>query len=381
VTKEGQAMVGWRDVPTDLTGLGKTVIETMPVIRQAIVAPSLSIRDQNAFERKILAIRKQILNNLRTLADKRNIPGVTETYMPSFSTRTVVYKGLLLATQVGSFYHDLRNPLTVSALALVHQRFSTNTFPSWKLAHPYRFLAHNGEINTVRGNVNWMYARRRSMSSDLIGPDLSKMWPLIPHGQSDTACIDNALEILVAGGYSLAHAMMMLIPEAWAGNPMMDPERKAFYEYYAALMEPWDGPAAIAFTDGRQIGATLDRNGLRPARYVITDDDHVIMASEAGVLPVPEEDIVRKWRLQPGKMLLIDMEEGRIIDDDEVKKQLAAENPYAEWLKNTQFKLEDMPDTDQRGLPRPNDLAVLHQQQNVFGYTQEDMQFFLEPMA
>ncbi|MEA2740421.1 MAG: glutamate synthase large chain, partial [Acetobacteraceae bacterium] len=259
VAKEGQSMVGWRDVPTDLTGLGKTVIETMPVIRQAIVASSLSIRDQAAFERKILAIRKQILNNLRTLAEKRNIPGVTELYMPSFSTRTVVYKGLLLATQVGSFYHDLRNHLTTSALALVHQRFSTNTFPSWKLAHPYRFLAHNGEINTVRGNVNWMYARRRSMESDLIGPDLNKMWPIIPHGQSDTACIDNALEILVAGGYSLSHAMMMLIPEAWAHDPMMDPERKAFYEYYAALMEPWDGPAAIAFTDGRQIGATLDR--------------------------------------------------------------------------------------------------------------------------
>ena len=185
----------------------------------------------------------------------------------------------------------------------------------------------------MRGNVNWMYARRRSMESDLIGPDLDKMWPLIPHGQSDTACIDNALEILVAGGYSLAHAMMMLIPEAWAGNPLMDPERKAFYEYYAALMEPWDGPAAIAFTDGRQIGATLDRNGLRPARYIVTDDDHVIMASEAGVLPVPEEKIVRKWRLQPGKMLLIDLEEGRIIDDDEIKQKLAAEHPYAEWLK------------------------------------------------
>src|SRR5271156_4070701 len=226
VAKEGQSMVGWREVPTDLTGLGKTVIETMPVIRQAIVASSLSIHDQNAFERKILAIRKQILNNLRTLAEKRNIPGVTETYMPSFSTRTVVYKGLLLATQVGSFYHDLRNPLTTSALALAHQRFSTNTFPSWKLAHPYRFLAHNGEINTVRGNVNWMYARRRSMSSDLIGPDLDKMWPIIPHGQSDTACIDNALEILVAGGYSLAHAMMLLIPEAWAGNKLMGPKRR-----------------------------------------------------------------------------------------------------------------------------------------------------------
>jgi glutamate synthase (NADPH) large chain len=382
VAKEGQSMVGWRDVPTDLTGLGKTVIETMPVIRQAIVASSLSIRDQNAFERKILAIRKQILNNLRQLADKRNIPGVTETYMPSFSTRTVVYKGLLLATQVGSFYHDLRNHLTTSALALVHQRFSTNTFPSWKLAHPYRFLAHNGEINTVRGNVNWMYARRRSMESDLIGPDLNKMWPIIPHGQSDTACIDNALEILVAGGYSLSHAMMMLIPEAWAQDPLMDPERKAFYEYYAALMEPWDGPAAIAFTDGRQIGATLDRNGLRPARYVITDDDYVIMASESGVLPVPEEKIVRKWRLQPGKMLLIDLEEGRIIDDAEIKQKLAREHPYAEWLKQTQYKLEELPESEeQRALPRTNDQEALLHTQQAFGYTQEDIQFFLEPMA
>jgi glutamate synthase (NADPH/NADH) large chain len=382
VAKEGQSMVGWRDVPTDLTGLGKTVIETMPVIRMAIVASNMSIRDQNAFERKILAIRKQILNNLRSLAEKRSIPGVTELYMPSFSTRTIVYKGLLLATQVGGFYEDLRNELTTSALALVHQRFSTNTFPSWKLAHPYRFLAHNGEINTVRGNVNWMYARRRSMESDLIGPDLNKMWPIIPHGQSDTACIDNALEILVAGGYSLSHAMMMLIPEAWAHDPMMDPERKAFYEYYAALMEPWDGPAAIAFTDGRQIGATLDRNGLRPARYVITDDDYVIMASESGVLPVPEEKIVRKWRLQPGKMLLIDLEEGRIIDDAEIKQKLAREHPYAEWLKQTQYKLEELPESEeQRALPRPNDLEGLLHHQQAFGYTQEDIQFFLEPMA
>jgi glutamate synthase (NADPH/NADH) large chain len=221
--------------------------------------------------------------------------------MPSFSSRTVVYKGLLLAPQVESFYKDLQNPLTESALCLVHQRFSTNTFPSWKLAHPYRYIAHNGEINTVRGNVNWMYARRRTMESDLIGADLDKMWPIIPHGQSDTACVDNALELLVIGGYSLSHAMMMLIPEAWAGNPLMDAKRKAFYEYHAALMEPWDGPASIAFTDGRQIGATLDRNGLRPARFLVTNDDMVVMASEAGVLPIPEEKIVRKWRLQPAR--------------------------------------------------------------------------------
>ena len=379
--QEGQSFVGWRDVPTDLTGLGKAVIDSMPVIRQAVIAASPQIKDQDAFERKLLAIRKQILNNVRGLEERKALPGLSELYMPSFSSRTVVYKGLLLANQVGAFYKDLTDPATQSALALVHQRFSTNTFPSWRLAHPYRFLAHNGEINTVRGNVNWMYARRRSMTSDLIGPDLDKMWPIIPHGQSDTACIDNALEILVAGGYSLAHAMMMLIPEAWAGNPLMDPERKAFYEYYAALMEPWDGPAAIAFTDGRQIGATLDRNGLRPARYIVTDDDHVIMASESGVLPVPEERILRKWRLQPGKMLLIDMDQGRIIDDDEVKKQLATQNPYADWLKATQFKLEELSDGENGTQPRSNDPTELLHQQNLFGFTQEDMQFFLEPMG
>ena len=270
----------------------------------------------------------------------------------------------------------------MSALALVHQRFSTNTFPSWRLAHPYRFICHNGEINTVRGNVNWIHARRQAMSSELLGADLDKMVPLILPGQSDTACIDNALELLViGGGYSLAHAMMMLIPEAWS-DPLMDPERRAFYEYHAALMEPWDGPAAIAFTDGRQIGATLDRNGLRPARYIITDDDHVIMASEAGVLPVPEEKITRKWRLQPGKMLLIDLEEGRIIDDSEIKAKLAAEHPYAAWLKETQYKLEDLPEAPEAAIPAvSNDPQSRLDQQQAFGYTQEDIQFFLEPMA
>jgi glutamate synthase (NADPH/NADH) large chain len=384
VAAEGQTLLGWRDVPTDTTGLGARVIETMPVIRQAIVARNPRLADQDAFERKILTIRKQVLNNVRGLAEQRHLPGLSELYMPSFSSRTLVYKGLLLAPQVETFYGDLRNPLTTSALALVHQRFSTNTFPSWRLAHPYRFLAHNGEINTVRGNVNWMYARRHAMSSELLGPDLDKMWPLIPHGQSDTATIDNALELLVAGGYSLAHAMMMLIPEAWAGNPLMDAERRAFYEYYAALMEPWDGPAAIAFTDGRQIGATLDRNGLRPARYIVTDDDHVIMASEAGVLPIPEENIVKKWRLQPGKMLLIDLEQGRIIDDDEIKRQLATEHPYGEWLKATQFKLDELPDpaeAAENSAALENDPGAMLRRQQAFGYTQEDLQFFLEPMA
>src|SRR4051794_3712922 len=342
LTVEKQPLIGWRDVPTDTKGLGEAVLAQMPVIRQAIIGRGPNVKDQDAHERKLLAIRKQTQNPLTELARKHNMPAIAQLYIPSMSTRTVVYKGLLLAHQVGTFYKDLTNPLTESALALVHQRFSTNTFPSWRLAHPYRFIAHNGEINTVRGNVNWMNARRRSMESDLLGPDLNKMWPLIPHGQSDTACLDNALELLLAGGYPLAHAVMMLIPEAWAGNPLMDPKRKAFYEYHAALMEPWDGPAAVAFPDGRQIGATLDRNGLRPARFVITDDDHVIMASEVGVLPVPDERIVRKWRLQPGKMLLIDMEEGRIIEDEEIKASLSQAAPYEEWLSDTQFKLEEL---------------------------------------
>ncbi|RAK52803.1 glutamate synthase large subunit [Phenylobacterium deserti] len=378
---EKQPLIAWRDVPVNLEGLGQAVLESMPVIRQAFIGRGPNVRDQDAHERKLLAVRKQLQNPLAELAAKKNLPGLTQLYIPSFSTRTVVYKGLLLADQVGTFYQDLQDERAESALALVHQRFSTNTFPSWKLAHPYRFIAHNGEINTVRGNVNWMNARRRSMESELLGPDLNKMWPLIPHGQSDTACLDNALELLVAGGYPLAQAVMMLIPEAWAGNPLMDAKRKAFYEYHAALMEPWDGPAAVAFTDGRQIGATLDRNGLRPARFVITDQDHVIMASEVGVLQIPEERIVRKWRLQPGKMLLIDMEEGRIIEDEEIKAKLAEAAPYEEWLSDTQFKLEEVALAATPDVAPSNDPAVLLDRQQAFGYTQEDLAFFLEPMG
>jgi glutamate synthase (NADPH) large chain len=381
IAKEGQKLIGWRDVPIDTNGLGAAVLAQMPVIRQAIIGRGANIETQDAFERKLLAIRKQTQNPLAALEKKHGISGLTELYMPSLSTRTLVYKGLLLAGQVGGFYQDLQDPLCMSALALVHQRFSTNTFPSWKLAHPYRFIAHNGEINTVRGNVNWMNARRRTMESDLIGPDLDKMWPLIPHGQSDTACLDNALELLVAGGYPLAQAVMMLIPEAWAGNPLMDAGRKAFYEYHAALMEPWDGPAAIAFTDGRQIGATLDRNGLRPARFCVTDDGHVIMASESGVLPIAEDNIVRKWRLQPGKMLLIDLEQGRIIEDEEIKAQLAAAEPYADWLRAAQYKLKDLDEVEVAAPALANDRGPLLDRQQAFGYTQEDISKFLEPMA
>ncbi|HUD30488.1 MAG TPA: glutamate synthase central domain-containing protein, partial [Novosphingobium sp.] len=381
IKKEGQILVGWRDVPVTLDGLGKTVLESMPVIRQCIVGRGESCADQDAFERKILAIRKQTQNPLAALAEKHDMPGLTELYMPSFSSRTIVYKGLLLATQVGSFYDDLRNPEFVSALGLVHQRFSTNTFPSWKLAHPFRFMAHNGEINTVRGNVNWMNARRRTMESELLGADLDKMWPLIPHGQSDTACLDNAFELLLAGGYSLAHAMMILIPEAWTGNPLMTAERRAFYEYHAALMEPWDGPAAVAFTDGRQIGATLDRNGLRPARFLVTDDDLCVMASESGVLPIKEDNIVRKWRLQPGRMLLIDFEEGRIIEDEEIKTKLAEAEPYEKWLDQAQYKLADLDTIEPELAELPKPTGTLLDRQQAFGYTQEDVSRFLEPMA
>jgi glutamate synthase (NADPH/NADH) large chain len=381
IAKEGQRLIGWREVPTTLDGLGKAVVESMPVVRQCFIARGENCADQDAFERKILAIRKQTQNPLAEMAVQHGLPGLTELYMPSFSSRTVVYKGLLLATQVGSFYDDLRDPDCVSALGLVHQRFSTNTFPSWKLAHPYRFIAHNGEINTVRGNVNWMNARRRTMESELLGADLDKMWPLIPHGQSDTACLDNALELLVAGGYSLAHAVMMLIPEAWAGNPLMDAKRRAFYEYHAALMEPWDGPAAVAFTDGRQIGATLDRNGLRPARFCVTDDDLVIMASESGVLPIKESNIVRKWRLQPGRMLLIDFAEGRIIEDEEIKAQLADAEPYEAWLEQAQYKLHDLEVVEPELAQLPVETTTLIDRQQAFGYTQEDVSRFLESMA
>ncbi len=374
VATEGQDFLGWRDVPVDSGILGPSVRAVEPVVRQFFVAKGSGTADQDGFERKLFVIRKQVSNGV---ADKLG-EAAKDFYIPSLSSRTVVYKGMLLAHQVGEYYKDLSDERLVSALALVHQRFSTNTFPKWSLAHPFRMICHNGEINTLRGNLNWMAARRHAMKSDLLGSDLDKLWPLIPEGQSDSACFDNALELLVQGGYSLAHAMMMLIPEAWAGNPLMDEERRAFYEYHAALMEPWDGPAAVCFTDGRQIGATLDRNGLRPARYLVTDDDLVVMASEMGVLPIPEAKIVKKWRLQPGKMLLIDLEQGRIIDDTEIKAELAEAHPYAKLLAETQIVLEDLPADVQPVAPDP---ATLLDRQQAFGYTQEDLKFLLTPLA
>ena len=369
----GQKVLGWRDVPVDNSVLGESVLPTEPVTRQVFVACGANCPDQDAFERKLFAVRKRMDNAIRAAGHAK-----TSYYVTSMSSRTITYKGMLLADQVGAYYRDLQDQHFESALALVHQRFSTNTFPTWDLAHPFRMICHNGEINTLRGNVNWMAARRYSMRSEVLGDDLDAIWPLIPEGQSDSASFDNALELLVRGGYSLAHAMMLLIPEAWAGNKLMDEERRAFYEYHAALMEPWDGPAAVAFTDGRQIGATLDRNGLRPARYLVTNDDLVVMASEMGVLDIPEEKIVKKWRLQPGKMFLIDLEQGRIIDDAEIKAELAGARPYRQWLQRTQIHLDELP-TDVA--PMAPDEETLLEAQQAFGYSQEDIKFLLTPMV
>ena len=374
VAAEEQEILGWRDVPVDNHGLGEGVKASEPIIRQVFVARGLSTPDVDAFERKLYVIRKRSGHAIRALGLQR----ANQYYVPSFSARTLVYKGMLLAHQVGEFYLDLKEPTLESAIAMVHQRFSTNTFPTWDLAHPFRLIAHNGEINTLRGNVNWIRARQQNIESKLLGEGLYKIWPLIYDGQSDSASFDNALELLYFGGYSLAHAMMLMIPEAWADNPLMDDRRRAFYEYHAALMEPWDGPAAMVFTDGLQIGATLDRNGLRPARYFVTDDDHVILASEAGVLDIPERKIVKKWRLQPGKMLLIDLVAGRIVDDRELKDKLAKHRPYQKWLDKTQLVLRDIPMPDY--VPEPDGDKVLDRQQ-AFGYTQEDLKLIMAPMA
>ena len=370
IVEENQICLGWRDVPVDNSNIAQAARDVEPCMRQVFVGSQAS--DQTAFERKCFVIRKRIEHAVNALNLKDN----AAFYVPSFSSRTIVYKGMLLANEVGVYFRDLTDESVVSALALVHQRFSTNTFPTWDLAHPFRMIAHNGEINTVQGNVNWMAARHATMKSALLGEDLDKLWPLIAENQSDSACFDNCLELLVAGGYSLPHAMMMLIPEAWNNNALMDEERRAFYEYHAALMEPWDGPAAVAFTDGNMIGATLDRNGLRPARYLVTDDDIVMMASEMGVLTFPQEKIIKKWRLQPGKMLLIDTVQGRIIDDAEVKSNLATAKPYKAWIEQSRYFLGDLPKAEAK-LEMAESLLDTQQ---AFGFTQEDIKFILQPM-
>ncbi|MCA3224550.1 MAG: glutamate synthase subunit alpha [Burkholderiales bacterium] len=377
VRAEGQVVLGWRDVPVDREmPMSPLVREREPVIRQIFIGRGPDVMVPDALERKLYIIRKAASHKIQALRLQHG----KEYFVPSMSTRTIVYKGLLLADQVGRYYEDLRDPRVVSAIALVHQRFSTNTFPSWELAHPYRMVAHNGEINTVKGNFNWMRAREGVMASPVLKEDLGKLWPLIYEGQSDTACFDNCLELLTMAGYPLSHAVMMMIPEAWEQHTLMDENRRAFYEYHAAMMEPWDGPAAIAFTDGVRIGATLDRNGLRPARYIVTDDDLVVMASEVGVLPIAESRITKKWRLQPGKMFLIDTEQGRIIDDRELKEQLAKSHPYKEWIKRIRIRLDDLAAEAEATTAARPDVELLDRQQ-AFGYTQEDLKVLMTPMA
>ncbi|WP_140626402.1 glutamate synthase-related protein [Methylibium rhizosphaerae] len=374
VKAEGQVLLGWRDVAVDRDmPMSPTVRAKEPVIRQIFIARGPDVIVPDALERKLYVIRK----TASAAIQKLKLTHSHEYYVPSMSCRTVIYKGLLLADQVGKYYKDLQDPRTVSALALVHQRFSTNTFPEWPLAHPYRMVAHNGEINTVKGNFNWMRAREGVMKSPVLGDDLAKLYPITFEGQSDTATFDNALELLTMAGYPLAHAAMMMIPEAWEQHTLMDERRRAFYEYHAAMLEPWDGPAAMVFTDGRQIGATLDRNGLRPARYIVTDDDLVVMASESGVLPIPEHKIVKKWRLQPGKMFLIDFEQGRIVDDEELKNQFASAKPYRQWIETVRIKLDTI---EAAGQPETFSESLLDRQQ-AFGYTQEDIKFLMSPMA
>jgi glutamate synthase (NADPH/NADH) large chain len=361
-------------VPVDNSDLAESARKIEPVIRQVFIGRGRRLTVTDALERKLYIIRKSSGHAIQALRLQHG----KEFYVPSMSARTVCYKGMLLAYQVGEYYLDLKDARLESALALVHQRFSTNTFPSWDLAHPFRLICHNGEINTVRGNVNWIRARQGAISSPILGEDIGKIWPLIYDGQSDSASFDNALELLVMGGYSVAHAMMMMIPEAWENHTLMDPARRAFYEYHAAMMEPWDGPASIAFTDGRQIGATLDRNGLRPSRYIVTDDDLVIMGSECGCLPVPEERIVKKWRLQPGKMFLVDLEKGRIVDDKELKDSLAGAKPYADWIERIRVRLDDV--ESEKTAPLKSAVRLLDRQQ-AFGYTQEDLKLIMQPMA
>ena len=374
IKTEGQELLGWRDVPVDRDmPMSPTVRAKEPVIRQVFIGRGADVIVPDALERKLYVIRKTAAAAIARL----QLTHSREYYVPSMSCRTVIYKGLLLADQVGTYYRDLADARVTSALALVHQRFSTNTFPEWPLAHPYRMVAHNGEINTVKGNFNWMRAREGVMKSPVLGDDLKKLYPISLEHQSDTASFDNTLELLTMAGYPLAHAAMMMIPEAWENHELMDPRRRAFYEYHAAMIEPWDGPAAMVFTDGKQIGATLDRNGLRPARYCVTDDDLVIMASESGVLPIPENRIKKKWRLQPGKMFLIDLEQGRIVDDEELKNQYASARPYRQWIENVRIRLDSIAVT---AGPRNFAESLLDRQQ-AYGTTQEDLKFLMAPMA
>ncbi|HWU38123.1 MAG TPA: glutamate synthase central domain-containing protein, partial [Candidatus Acidoferrum sp.] len=373
IREEGQNLLGWRDIPTNDAPIGASARAVEPVIKQIFIGRNADLADNRAFERRLYVIRKQVEHAIYGT----DMPARKYFYVPSLSSNTIVYKGMLSADQIETMYPDVTDPAVESALALVHQRFSTNTFPSWPLAHPYRYLAHNGEINTLRGNINWMRAREALCESPLF-PDLKKILPIVLEGGSDSAIFDNVLEFLVMAGRSLPHAILMMIPEAWQGHEAMSPERRAFYEYHSCLMEPWDGPASIAFTDGTIIGAVLDRNGLRPSRYYVTKDGLIIMASEVGVLDIPAENILIKERLHPGRIFLVDTAQGRIIDDAELKQALAAERPYQEWLKRHMISLDDVPPPPH--VHKPDHDTVLQRQQ-IFGYTHEDLRILLAPMA
>ena len=373
IREEGLTVLGWRDTPVDASAIGRVARGSQPYIQQIFVgrAPGM---DEDAFERKLYVVRKRAEQAIAA----SDLPHKSIFYVPSLSARTIVYKGLLLAPQIARFYRELSDPAVTTALCLVHQRFSTNTFPTWQLAHPYRYISHNGEINTIRGNVNWMHARQSVISSPLFGDDIKKLLPIVTPGGSDSACLDNVVELLLHSGRSLPHVMAMLVPEAWDGNRHMNRSKRAFYEYHASVMEPWDGPAAVAFTDGRMIGAVLDRNGLRPGRFVITRDDLVVLASEAGVLDIPAQEIRTKGRLQPGKMFLVDIVKGRIVADREIKRSLAGRQPYGRWLRQQQIHLKDLTDPPRVHAP---DTEPLLARQRAHGYTDEDLRMILAPMA
>ena len=371
--EEGLKVLGWRDTPVNGDAIGREARASQPYIEQFFVACPDGMSEE-VFERLLYRVRRRTENEVEV----SEIEGKEDFYIPSFSCRTIIYKGLMLAPQIEKFYFELANPLVTSALCLVHQRFSTNTFPSWKLAHPYRYVAHNGEINTIRGNISWMNARQSVFDSPLYEGKMDDLYPVVVPGGSDSASLDNAVEFLYQSGRSLPHVMAMLIPEAWAGNPDMDEDKRAFYEYHASLMEPWDGPAAIAFTDGRVIGATLDRNGLRPGRYIVTKDDLVVLASEAGVIEIPAEDIRKKGRLQPGRMFLVDTVQKRIISDAEIKKQLAARQPYGKWLQEQQVTMDQLPEPARVIASNPETLL---RRQRAYGYSEEDLRILLAPMG
>ncbi|MBX7243922.1 MAG: glutamate synthase subunit alpha, partial [Candidatus Sumerlaeaceae bacterium] len=364
IAAHGLDLLGWRDVPVVPSAVGKVAREAMPTFRQVFVKHRGDLTDQDAFERRIYLVRKAV----HQLISEERVPNQLSYYVASFSSRTVIYKGMLIADQIAPFYPDLKDPDVKSAIGLVHSRFSTNTFPSWELAHPYRMIAHNGEINTLRGNRNWMRAREATLQSPLFGDDIKKLFPLVTETGSDTATFDNALEVLVMGGRSLPHAVMMMVPEAYTKDPTMTEEKRAFYEYHACLMEPWDGPAAISFTDGVQVGCILDRNGLRPGRYWVTNDDRMIFASETGVLDIPVENIRYKGKMKPGRMLLVDTAEQRIIDDEEIKHRVASHKPYGEWVDKYIIDLDKLPEPPEGSVKQPDHDTLLRRQQ-AFGYT------------